>query len=101
MAGTVEHVANVVLPVLFVLLAALGLMVVYAVIGYPVLKLLGAPVRAYLGKMMLANVGSVSLPVATLAFMPEGASVTIGFILVSTALTLVTLPPVLTFWATG
>jgi hypothetical protein len=81
-AGTVEHVANV------VLLAALGLIVVFAVVGYLV-------------PMMLADVRGVSLPVATLAFMPEGASVTIGFILVSTALTLVTLPPVLTYWATG
>ncbi|MEM9634607.1 MAG: AEC family transporter [Pseudomonadota bacterium] len=131
MAGIIEHVANVVLPVLlcvllgyglsvvkapfdtklfgslvsnvgyptlvlshlarehiqlgtflYVLLAALGLIIVFAAIGYPALKLLGVPVRAYLGPMMLANVGSVGLPVATLAFGPEGASVTIGFIAV-------------------
>ncbi|MES0812386.1 hypothetical protein ABLO27_23045 [Roseibium sp. SCPC15] len=95
MAGTVEHVANV------ELLATLGLIVVFAVVGYLVLKLPGVPVRAYLGPMMPVNVGSVGLQVAIFALMPDGASVTIGFILVSTALTLVTLPPVLTFWATG
>ena len=64
------------------LVAALDLFLVFAFIGYPILRLLRVPVRAYLGPMMLANVGSVGLPVATLAFGPEGASVTIGFIAV-------------------
>lgn len=65
-----------------VIVAATGLVLIFACLGYPVLRLLGVPVRAYLSPMMLANVGSVGLPVATLAFGPEGAAVTIGFIAV-------------------
>lgn len=67
---------------LFVLVAASGLVLVFACLGYPILRFMRVPVRAYLGPMMLANVGSVGLPVATLAFGPEGAAVTIGFIAV-------------------
>lgn len=111
MGGIVEHVANVLLPVLFCMLLGFGLSVaktqfdtklygfLVSNVGYPALKVLGVPVRAYLCPMMLANVGSVGLSVAR--YQPEEAPVVAGLILVSTALTLVTLPVVLTFWATG
>ncbi|WP_305986520.1 AEC family transporter [Roseibium sp. MMSF_3544] len=65
-----------------VMVAAGGLVLIFAVLGYAALRILRVPVRAYLGPMMLANVGSVGLPVATLAFGPQGAAVTIGFIAV-------------------
>lgn len=65
-----------------VLVAATCLVFVFAVLGFLALTLLKIPVRGFLGPMMLANVGSVGLPVATLAFGPEGAAVTVGFIAV-------------------
>jgi len=65
---------------LTVLLAAAGMIAVFGVLGFAVLKLLRIPVNAYLSPMMLSNVGNIGLPVATLAFGPEGAAVAIGFV---------------------
>ncbi|MES0884682.1 hypothetical protein [Roseibium sp. SCP14] len=70
MAGIVEHVANVVLPVLFCVLLC-----------------------------FMPPSAITYLPVAR--YQSEEAPGVAGFILVSTTLTLVTLPLVLTFWAAG
>ncbi|MCV0425987.1 MAG: hypothetical protein K5905_10970 [Roseibium sp.] len=70
MAGIVEHVAKVLLPVLICVLLGYGLLLVKTQFDT---RLYGSPV---------SNVGSVDWPVATLAFGSEGASVTIGFIAV-------------------
>jgi len=67
---------------LTVLAAAGGMIGVFALLGFGVLKLMRLPVKAYLSPMMLANVGNIGLPVSTLAFGPEGAAVAIGFIVV-------------------
>ncbi|MES0884681.1 AEC family transporter [Roseibium sp. SCP14] len=67
---------------LTVLAAAAGMVLVFAVLGFVVLKLLGVSIKAYWSSMMLSNVGNIGLPVATLAFGPEGTAVAIGFIVV-------------------
>lgn len=67
---------------LTVLVAACGMIAVFAVLGFTVLRLLRLPIKAYLSPMMLSNVGNIGLPVSTLAFGPEGAAVAIGFIVV-------------------
>ncbi|MBN9673059.1 transporter [Labrenzia aggregata] len=67
---------------LTVLLAAAAMIAVFGGLGFAVLKLLRIPVKAYLSPMMLSNVGNIGLPVATLAFGPEGAAVAIGFVVV-------------------
>eukprot|EP00903_Cladosiphon_okamuranus_P002364 g2362.t1 len=67
---------------LTVLLAACGMIAVFAVLGFGALKLLRLPIKAYLSPMMLSNVGNIGLPVSTLAFGAEGAAVAIGFIVV-------------------
>lgn len=67
---------------LTVLAAAAGMILVFAVLGFLVLKLLGVSFKAYGAPMMLSNVGNIGLPVATLAFGPEGTAVAIGFIVV-------------------
>ena len=58
-----------------VLLAAAFMMLIFGVLGFGILKLLGLPVQAYLSPMMLSNVGNIGLPVTTLAFGAEGAAV--------------------------
>ncbi len=67
---------------LIVLAAAVGTILILGVLGFAVLKILRLPIRAYLAPMMLINVGNIGLPVATLAFGPEGAAVAIGFVVV-------------------
>lgn len=67
---------------LTILLAAAGLVVLLAILGFGVLKILRLPVRSYLSPMMLPNAGNIGLPVSTLAFGPEGAEVAIGFVVV-------------------
>jgi len=67
---------------LIVLAAAAGVILIFGLLGFAVLKLLRIPVKAYLSPMMLSNVGNIGLPVATLAFGPEGAAVAIGFVVV-------------------
>ncbi len=65
-----------------VLLAAAFMMLIFGVLGFGILKLLGLPVQAYLSPMMLSNVGNIGLPVTTLAFGAEGAAVALGFVVV-------------------
>lgn len=67
---------------LWVLLAAAGMVLIMGLLGFAVLKILKLPVRSFLSPMMLSNVGNIGLPVATLAFGPEGAAVAIGFVVV-------------------
>lgn len=67
---------------LTVLAAAAGLVLILAILGFGVLKIMRMPIKAYWPPMMLSNVGNIGLPVATLAFGPEGAAVAIGFIVV-------------------
>ncbi|MEM8700730.1 MAG: AEC family transporter [Pseudomonadota bacterium] len=67
---------------LTVLGAALAMIVIFGVLGFIILKLMGISIRAYLAPMMLSNVGNIGLPVATLAFGSEGGAVAIGFIVV-------------------
>lgn len=67
---------------LTVLAAAVAMIAVFGVIGLLVMKILRIPIKPYLPPMMLSNVGNIGLPVATLAFGPEGAAVAIGFIVV-------------------
>ena len=75
-----EHIA--LSTFLTVLGAAMGMILVFAVLGFIVLKLLRVPIRAFWAPMMLSNVGNIGLPVATLAFGAEGTAVAIGFIVV-------------------
>ncbi|CTQ56890.1 Membrane transport protein [Roseibium album] len=65
-----------------VLAAATGMVLVFAALGFAVLKLLRIPIKAYWSPMMLSNVGNIGLPVSTLAFGAEGGAVAIGFIVV-------------------
>jgi predicted permease len=65
-----------------VLLAAACMILIFGVLGFGILKLLGLPVQAYLSPMMLSNVGNIGLPVTTLAFGAEGAAVALGFVVV-------------------
>jgi len=67
---------------LTVLAAAAAMVAIFGVIGFAVLKMMRISIRAYLAPMMLSNVGNIGLPVATLAFGPEGTAVAIGFIVV-------------------
>ena len=67
---------------LLVVAAAAGMIVMLGVLGLVVLKVLKLPIKAYLAPMMLINVGNIGLPVATLAFGPEGAAIAIGFVVV-------------------
>jgi len=67
---------------LTVLGAAAGMTLIFAVLGFAALTILRLPVKAYLSPMMLANVGNIGLPVATLAFGAEGSSVAIGFVVI-------------------
>ncbi len=68
---------------LTVLAAAAGMILAFGILGFVVLKLLRVPFKAYLPPMMLSNVGNIGLPVATLAFGPEGAAVALGFVVVT------------------
>lgn len=65
-----------------ILASAAGMIAVFGVLGFGLLKLFGLPVRSYLSTMMLSNVGNIGLPVSTLAFGPEGAAVALGFVVV-------------------
>lgn len=65
-----------------ILASAAGMIAVFGVLGFGLLKLFGLPVRSYLSPMMLSNVGNIGLPVSTLAFGPEGAAVALGFVVV-------------------
>ncbi|QFT29070.1 Membrane transport protein [Labrenzia sp. THAF82] len=67
---------------LTVVIAAIGMILIFGSVGFLLLKLLKIPIKAYLAPMMLTNVGNIGLPVSTLAFGPEGAAVAIGFIAV-------------------
>jgi len=67
---------------LSVMAAAAGLVLLLGILGFVSLRVLRLPIRAYLAPMMLINVGNIGLPVATLAFGPEGAAVAIGFVVV-------------------
>lgn len=67
---------------LTVLGAAVAMIVIFAALGFVVLKLMRISIKAYLAPMMLSNVGNIGLPVATLAFGAEGGAVAIGFIVV-------------------
>ncbi len=75
-----EHVGLV--TFLSVLGAAAGLVLILGVFGLTALLVLRIPYKAYLPPMMLSNVGNIGLPVATLAFGPEGAAVAIAFVVV-------------------
>lgn len=67
---------------LTVLAAAAAMVAIFGAIGFGVLKMMRISVKAYLSPMMLSNVGNIGLPVATLAFGPEGTAVAIGFVVV-------------------
>jgi malate permease and related proteins len=65
------------------LLAALCVMVSFALISFVFLKLVRLPVRAYLTPMMFSNVGNIGIPIAMLAFGPQGVDGALAFVIVT------------------
>jgi len=62
--------------------AALASVIAFGLISMVFLALTGMPKRAFLAPLMLNNVGNIGLPVAALAFGPEGMAYAIAFVVV-------------------
>lgn len=69
-------------PFLHMVLAALVMVLAFAVVSYGFLRLFRIPVRGYLSPMMLSNVGNVGLPVCGLALGSAGLAYGIAFVVV-------------------
>ncbi|WP_424934260.1 AEC family transporter [Amaricoccus macauensis] len=65
-------------------MAALLCLACAAAIGLVVLKATGGPVRSFLPPLMLPNAGNMGLPLAVLAFGPEGMSFAAAFFMTVT-----------------
>ena len=61
--------------------ALLGL-IICALVGTVVLRLLGQPLRSYLPPVAFGNAGNLGLPLCLFAFGPKGLGLAIGFYLV-------------------
>lgn len=64
-------------------LAAVVTLAAFAAVAYPVLKLAGQEIRAFLPPMMLANTGNMGLPLCLLAFGDTGLALGIGYFTVN------------------
>ena len=61
---------------------ALVALVICAVVGTVVLRMLGQPLRSYLPPVAFGNAGNLGLPLCLFAFGPKGLGLAIGFYLV-------------------
>lgn len=60
-------------------LAAFVAIACFGVVSFAVLKMFGLSLRTYISSMMFANVGNIGLPVAALAFGPDGMTYALAF----------------------
>lgn len=75
-------------------LAAVVTLAAFAAVSYPVLKLAGQDLRAFLPPMMLANTGNMGLPLCLLAFGDMGLALGIGYFTVNAVLAFIIGPAI-------
>lgn len=75
-------------------LAAVVTLSVFAIIAYPLLRLAGQDIRAFLPPMILANTGNMGLPLCLLAFGDTGLALGIGYFTINGLLAFIVGPAI-------